>query len=110
VVYCVQAFLAFRNASRRDQVSDNIQTRLAQTTPWGEVTQQNETSDAGDPAVLLTVRFSAQADQESFWTDAIAAVGTGINGPVSGSAIWRHDCPHDQAQPTPCVVGERVDF
>jgi hypothetical protein len=110
VVYAVQAFLAFRNASRRDQISNNIATRLAQTTPWGEVVRQDAVSDAGDPAVLLTVRFSTQAEQQSFWGDAIAAVGTGINGPVTGSAIWRHDCSHDETRPGPCTVAETVGW
>ena len=110
MVYCVQADLAFQNASRRNQISSTIQTRLAQTTPWGEVIRQDYTNLSGSPAVLLEVRFTTQAQQQAFWTDAIAAVGTGVNGPVVGSAIWRHDCPHDEADPTPCVVSERVDF
>jgi hypothetical protein len=110
VVYCVQAELAFQNASRRNQVSSNIQTRLAQTTPWGAVTRQDYTNESGAPAVVLEVRFNTRAEQESFWNDAIAAAGTGVNGPVTGSRIYRHDCPHDQAQPAPCVVGETVSW
>jgi hypothetical protein len=110
VVYCVQAALAFQNASRRNQISSNIQTRLAQTTPWGVVTRQDYTADNGSPAVLLEVRFTTRAEQESFWNDAIAAVGSGVNGPVTGSRIWRHDCPHDEAQPAPCTVVEETVF
>jgi hypothetical protein len=110
VVYCVQADLAFQNASRRNQISSNIQTRLAQNVPWGEVVRQDYTNAAGQPAVALEVRFMTRAEQESFWNDALAAVGSGVNGPVTGSAIYRHDCPHDEAQPTPCVVAEQVNW
>jgi hypothetical protein len=110
VVYAVQADLAFQNAARRNQISSTIQTRLAQTTPWGEVVRQDYTNGEGSPAVVLEVRFTTQGEQESFWNDALAFVGTGVNGPVAGSTIYRHDCPHDEADPTPCVVSERVDF
>jgi hypothetical protein len=110
VVYCVQANLAFRNASRRNQVSSNIQTRLAQNVPWGEVVRQDYTDEAGNPAVSREVRFMTRAEQESFWNDAIAAVGTGVNGPVTGSRIYRHDCPHDEARPVPCTVTEQVNW
>jgi hypothetical protein len=51
-----------------------------------------------------------RAEQESFWNDALAAVGSGVNGPVTGSKIYRHDCPHDEAQPEPCVVAETVNW
>jgi hypothetical protein len=51
-----------------------------------------------------------RAEQESFWNDALAAVGSGVNGPVAGSRIYRHDCPHDEAQPEPCVVAETVNW
>jgi hypothetical protein len=110
MVFCVQADLAFRNESRRNQISSNIQTRLAQTVPWGVVVRQDYAKDNGDPAVLLEVRFTTRAQQEAFWNDAIAAVGTGINGPVTGSSLTRHDCTHDEAQPQPCVIAERTDW
>jgi hypothetical protein len=110
MVYCVQAQLAFRSAARRDQISQNIQTRLAQTTPWGEVIRTDYVNENGDPAVALEVRFNTRVEQEAFWNDALAAVGTGINGPVTGSELTRHDCPHDESQPAGCVVAERVTF
>lgn len=110
MVFAVQAFLAFRNTARRDLISSNIQTRLAQNVPWGTTERTDSVSAAGDPAVTLTVRFQTQAEADSFWADVQAAVGTGLNGPVAGSSIWRHDCPHDQQQPGPCVVSDRVDW
>jgi hypothetical protein len=106
MVYCVQGELAFRNAARRDTISQNIQTRLAQNVPWGEVVRQDYVTDAGEPGVMLEVRFQTKAEQDAFWADAQAAVGTGINGPVAGSRIYRHDCPHDEANPAPCVIAE----
>jgi hypothetical protein len=110
VVYCIQAQLAFRNASRRDQISGNIQTYIASKTTWGEVGRSDFTTEAGDPAVNLEVRFTTQAEQDAAWVDIQGFVGTGINGPVTGSTIYRHDCPHDEAQPAPCVVAERRDY
>jgi hypothetical protein len=106
VVFAVQAFLAFRNASRRDTISQNIQTRVAQAETWGPVDRVDSTTFAGDPAVTLTVRFTTKAEADLFWTDVQAAAGTGVNGPVAGSRLWRHDCPHDQADATACAIAD----
>lgn len=106
MVYAIQAQLGFRNAARRDAVSQNIQTYIASKTTWGPVGRQDYTTMAGDPAVSLEVRFTTQAEQQQAWTDIQAQVGTGINGPVSGSSIYRHDCTHDEVRPTLCVVAE----
>ncbi len=105
----MQAAVGFRNAARRDTVMGNVQTRLAQNVPWGETTLRAYTTQAGDPAFVCTVRFFTKAEQDSFWTDIQAAFGTGLNGPVAGSRIWRHDCPHDQGQGN-CTIGEQVLF
>jgi hypothetical protein len=110
VVYCIQAQLGFRNAARRDLISGNIQTYIASKTTWGEVGRSDFTTEAGDPSVSLEVRFTTQAEQDAAWADIQGFVGTGINGPVTGSFIQRHDCPHDEAQPTLCVVAERRDY
>jgi hypothetical protein len=110
VVFCIQAQLAFRNAARRDQISGNIQTYIASKTTWGEVGRADFTTEAGDPAVTLEVRFTTQAEQDAAWADIQGFVGTGINGPVTGSFIQRHDCPHDEERPTLCVVAERRDY
>ena len=111
MVFAVQAFLAFRNAARRDTVSSNIQTRIGQAGTWGPVDRRDITTLAGDPAVVLTVRFNTRAEQESFMADLDAAVGTGVNGPVTGVSFrtW-HDCPHDQPNVSPCVVAGRKDW
>jgi hypothetical protein len=93
MVFAIQADLAFRNASRRDNISDNIQTYIA-----------------GEPAVSLEVRFTTRAEQDAAWADIQAFIGTGINGPVTGSTIYRHDCLHDQPRPPLCVVAERRDY
>jgi hypothetical protein len=84
MVFCVQANFAFRNASRRNQISSNIQTRIAQTTTYGPVSRED-------------------------YTDVITAVGTGINGPVTGSELYRHDCPGD-GEHWACEIAERVDW
>jgi hypothetical protein len=111
VVYAVQASFEFRNTARRDGVAGNVQTRLAQTVRWGETVVSKGTSDAGaDVMLFVTVRFTTRAEQEAFWNDALAFIGTGINGPVVGSAMWRHDCPHDQAMPAACVEALRQEW
>lgn len=110
MVYAVQGMLAFQNAARRNTVSSTIQTRLLQNVLWGAVTQVDGTTGAGDPSVHLSVRFQTKAEADAFWTDLQAAVGTGVNGPVAGSTVWRHDCPHDGASPASCVVSARVDW
>jgi hypothetical protein len=110
VVFCIQAQLAFRNAARRNTISGNIQTYIASKTTWGPVYRTDSTTEAGDPAVDLEVRFTTQAEQDAAWADIQGFVGTGINGPVTGSFIQRHDCPHDEERPTLCVVAERRDY
>lgn len=109
MVFAVQAAVAFRNTARRDSVLQNVEVRLAQTVPWGETTTQTYTTEAGDPAFGVTVRFLTKAEQDSFWADLQAGLGTGVNGPVAGSRIWRHDCPHDEGLGS-CTVGEQVLF
>lgn len=109
MVFAVQAAVAFRNTARRDSVLTNVQTRLAQMVPWGETTARTYTTQEGDPAFTVTVRFFTRAEQDSFWADIQAQLGTGVNGPVTGSKIWRHDCPHDQGQGS-CAIGEQVLF
>lgn len=108
MVFAVQAFLAFRNASRRDTISSTIQTRLAQAGVH-DVSRVDGTSMAGDPEVCLTVRFNTLPEADSFWADVQAAVGTGVNGPVTGSFVSRHNCPHDTST-TPCLESDRRTF
>jgi hypothetical protein len=88
----------------------NVQTRLTAEVKWGETTTQPLTTLAGDPAMVVEVRFTTEAARDSFWTDVVAFMGTGVNGPVTGSFIQRHQCPHDQTPPVPCVVSERIDY
>jgi hypothetical protein len=110
VVYAIQAQLGFRNTARRDLISGNIQTYIASKTTWGSVRRQDYTTLVGDPAVSLEVRFTTQAEQNQAWTDIQGFVGTGINGPVTGSTIRRHNCTHDEPRPELCVVAERRDY
>lgn len=111
MVFAVQAVLAFRNAARRNTVSSNIQTRLAQNVPWGEVERVDGVNATGDPCVSFTVRFQTKAEQDAFIADLEAFVGTGINGPITGVSWYvPHDCPHDESNHGPCVLGTRRDW
>ena len=104
MVYAVQAYLGFRNAARRDGVLGNINTKFSTTAQYGNPVAEPITTRAGDPGVIVECRFVNQADQQQFWAEADAAFGTGVNGPVTGSRMWMHDCPHDQGQGA-CVIG-----
>lgn len=116
MVYAVQGQFGFQNAARRDGVMSNVQTRISQEVTWGTTTTRKiEPGGEGplavtDPTMLVEVRFTTLAARESFWNDVIAYMGGGVNGPVTGSFIQKHDCPHDGANPGPCVVSERRDY
>lgn len=107
MVYAVQAIVGFRNSARRDTVMGNVQTRLQQNVPWGVTTvRTTQLRPSGDPAFYAEVRFNTKAEQDAFWADLIAAFGSGVNGPTTGSEWWRHDCGHDGA--SGCGNIERV--
>jgi hypothetical protein len=116
-VYAVQGTVGFRNAARRDSVMQTVQNRLSQEVTWGETTTQAVVVEAGgrnagrpDPGMIVEVRFTTATARDAFWDDVVAYMGGGINGPVTGSFIQKHDCPHDGPSPTPCVVSERIDY
>jgi hypothetical protein len=113
MVYAVQGWFGFRNEARRDAVMQNVQTRLSTEITWGEtitVAVEPMPPKAPDPSMAVEVRFTTDAARDAFWTDVIAFMGTGINGPVVGSYIQQHDCQHDESEPPECVVSERIDY
>ena len=116
MVYAVQGQFGFRNTARRDAVMNNVQTRLSAEVTWGiTTTQAINPSGTGpgtvtDPSMRVEVRFTTDAARDSFWNDVIAFMGGGVNGPVTGSFIQQHDCPHDGVNPAPCVISERRDY
>lgn len=114
MVYAVQGFFGFRNTARRDAVMQNVQTRLTTEITWGEVITTPIEADPGmritNPSMFVEVRFTTDAARDSFWTDVIAFLGTGVNGPVTGSYIQQHDCPHDEGQISDCVISNRIDY
>ena len=105
MVYAVQAYVAFRNAARRDNAINWCQTRISTENLWGPViTQAVDTTEMGSQyGMSLLVRFTTAAARDTFWNDMISQFGTGTNGPVAGSRASYHDCPHDQASPAPCT-------
>jgi hypothetical protein len=113
MVYAVQGWFGFQNEARRDAVMQNVQTRLEQEITWGETVTRAippMPPRSPDPAMAVEVRFTTDAARDAFWTDVIAFMGTGVNGPVTGSYIQQHDCPHDEGNPAPCVISERIDY
>ena len=112
-VYAVQGYFGFRNATRRNAVMQNVQTRLSTEVTWGEVVTtpvEPMPPRATDPSMAVEVRFETDAARDAFWADVVAFMGTGLNGPTTGSYIQQHDCPHDEAEPQPCVISERIDY
>lgn len=115
MVYAVQGFFSFRNEARRDGVMQNVQTRLSTEITWGETitTSIPPSTRYPDPSMSVEVRFTTVEARNSFWNDVIEFMGTGLNGPVTGSYITRHDCAHDgweDIRLPECVISERVDY
>lgn len=96
MTYAIQMLVGFRNTARRDAVAANIAAKL--TAPqWGQpFTENTAMRGTGDPALLVEARFTNRADRDALWADLDAALGQGVNGPVTGSRAWQHDCPHDE--------------
>jgi hypothetical protein len=106
----VYADVAFNNTSRRDSVVGNVQTRLeADPTVTSFMVSTGFSHPAHDPSMFVVARFTNAADQLALYTDAQAAFGTGVNGPVSGSKIWMHVCRHDEDIGS-CTVSDQVDY
>lgn len=106
------AVLGFRNAARRDTVSAAVRARLAADVPWGvatvDVVDRVVTADgAVTDAMVVEVRFRTPGEADAFVTDVLAQLGSGVNGPVAGSVLSRHDCRHDEgaACEAPVIVG-----
>jgi len=91
-------------------VQANVTTRIHAVATQAEVDATPITSDTGDPGTHIGVRFQARAEADSFWSDVQAAFGTGINGPVTGSYIWRYYRDTQMGTPDPNVITERVAF
>lgn len=105
MVYAIQAEVYFRNTARRDAALANINAKFSSSEMWGNPRAVAITHrDTADPGIRIVGRFANQADQAAAWADLDAAFGTGVNGPVSGSRAWIHDCPHDEPEHGPCVI------
>lgn len=104
MVYAVRGALGFQNSARRNNALNFITNRLAVEGLWGPViAEAREELDLGvaAPSVVCTFRFLDRAARDTFYTDLLAQL-TGVNGPVVGSWLERHDCRHDEGGS--CVV------
>lgn len=101
--FAVQAAVAFQNAARRDGVLGNLNTRLAPQIAAGTATVTADTFQNGQPGLYAEVRFATAAERDQFWTDLVATLGSGPQGPSSGR-WWKHDCGHDTGGPCTNVV------
>lgn len=101
MVYCVQAWLAFSTAQRRDQALNAIQTRISGKQRWGVDVLGAEAQRVGSNALTLELRFTSQLDAE----DLVAAFDqlTGNSAPIAGSTARLHSCSTDEGT-NACVV------
>lgn len=110
MVFAVEAALAFKNASRRDNAINFITTKLASKNLW-DVAEVVPTTglDLADtsPGVRVQIRFVDEAARDQFYDDLSAQLA-GANGPVVGSWIEKHDCNHDTGGV--CTRGLRQTF
>jgi hypothetical protein len=106
MVYAIQLYLGFRNAARRNATASNITAKFATSTLYGEpqVDSIPHLWHATDPALAVTARFVSAPERDAVWTQLDTLLGTGINGPVTGSRGWIHDCPADIPDAGGCVI------
>jgi hypothetical protein len=104
MVYAIQLMLGFRNAARRDATATNITNKFGTSSLYGTPAVRSTTMrGTNDPALYVESRFTAAADRDAMWTQLDTFLGTGVNGPVVGSAGWMHDCNVDESGNT-CLV------
>jgi len=113
MVYAVNAAMAFQNASRRDNAHSYVVTRMTGLGTWGPIVVEDADSlsprDAPAPTLVCEFRFLDSASRDQFYVDLSNQL-QGVNGPVAGSWIAKHDCPHDESSPAPCVESDRRVF
>ena len=104
MVYAIQGDVFFRNAARRTNALNQLNTRFSASAQYGNPVAEPVTNRAGELGVHFIARFATKADRDTLWAQLDAAFGTGTNGPVVGSRAWIHDCPHDEDVGA-CTVG-----
>ena len=104
MVYAIQGDVFFRNASRRNNALNQINTRFSASAQYGNPVARPITNRAGQLGVYFIARFLSKADRDAMFAQLDAAFGTGTNGPVTGSKVEWHDCTHAD-NGGPCVVG-----
>lgn len=112
MVYAVIAAMGFQNSSRRDNAHNYVVTRVQVENLWGPVGVQDGDElviGTPSPSIFCSFRFLDQAARDQFFTDTLAQL-TGVNGPITGSWIAKHDCGHDETPRIPCVETERHVF
>jgi hypothetical protein len=111
MVYAIQLYLGFRSTARRDTTAGNIATKFGASALYEQpqVDSVDHLWHATDPALIVTARFLTAADRDDMWTQIDTYLGTGTNGPVTGSRGWIHDCTADELGGGSCAINsERV--
>lgn len=103
MIYALQAVLSFTTANRRNTVKSAIDTQIASKPRFGNATSLAGT-DAGRFTLTVEVRFTSEADRDA----ALAQLDSSARAQTATGRIQRHQCTHDTANPTPCVVLSEV--
>lgn len=112
-VFAVHAAMAFQNASRRDNAHNYVVTRMTGLGTWGPIVVEDAPSltphDAAAPTLICFFNFLDSIERDQFYVDLSNQL-QGVNGPVAGSWIMKHDCHHDEPNPGSCVESDRRTF
>jgi hypothetical protein len=108
VIYGLHMEMAFRNTARRDAVVSNVQNEVSGFNLY-EPAQVGPTSLRGttDPAMVANVMFVQKADRDQTWSDVLAFMGSGTNGPAVRSLAYIYDSDQDAGLNHNVVLDER---
>lgn len=100
--------VSFRNTARRDATINNVTTSLAAYELFEPPLVQTTTLRGNpNPAMSVSAVFVNRADRDALWTDVIAFMGTGTNGPTAGSLGYIWDSTKDEGTNFDVVTEER---
>jgi hypothetical protein len=109
MVYAILGEVGFGSAGPRDTLLAYLQS-ISEATWSLQVEPKNalSTHPRRPNTVLIRHRYTSQAQRDSVFTNMSAQITA--RSPTAGSWIAKHDCSHDQPQPSACVEFGRVTF
>lgn len=108
MVYGFYIWSSFRNAARRDAVRDNVAQQLAQYQLYEPATVRDvNVRGSTNPGFAAQCLFINQADQASVWNQLLAFMGSGVNGPSTGSTAYIWNSTKDEGTNDDVVTDRR---